>query len=67
MPNIAMWGRALTVMPRITKEDWDGFDVVSRWLIATRSAVIVMTFTSAAFAGMLLAQFLVIDVALSRI
>jgi 1,4-dihydroxy-2-naphthoate octaprenyltransferase len=53
MPNVAMWGRALTVMPRITREDWDGFDIVSRWLIATRSAVIVMTFTSAAFAGML--------------
>jgi 1,4-dihydroxy-2-naphthoate octaprenyltransferase len=53
MPNVAMWGRALTVMPRINKEDWDGLDLVSRWLIATRSAVIVMTFTSAAFAGVL--------------
>jgi 1,4-dihydroxy-2-naphthoate octaprenyltransferase len=53
MPNVAMWGRALTVMPRITKQDWDGLDLVSRWLIATRSAVIVMTFTSAAFAGIL--------------
>jgi len=53
MPNVAMWGRALTVMPRITKLDWDGLDIVSRWLIATRSAVIVMTFTSAAFAGAL--------------
>ena len=53
MPNVAMWGRALSVMPRITKEDWDGLDIVSRWLIATRSAVIVMTFTSAAFAGFL--------------
>ena len=53
MPNVAMWGRALSVMPRITKEDWDGLDIVSRWLIATRSAVIVMTFTSAAFAGVL--------------
>jgi hypothetical protein len=27
-------------------------DVVSRWLIAARSAVIIMTFTSAAFAGL---------------
>ena len=53
MPNVAMWGKALTVMPRITKSDWDGLDIVSRWLIATRSAVIVMTFTSAAFAGVL--------------
>lgn len=53
MPNVAMWGRALTVMPRISKQDWDGLDLISRWLIATRSAVIVMTFTSAAFAGVL--------------
>jgi 1,4-dihydroxy-2-naphthoate octaprenyltransferase len=53
MPNVAMWGKALTEMPRISKEDWDGLDLVSRWLIATRSAVIIMTFTSAAFAGVL--------------
>jgi 1,4-dihydroxy-2-naphthoate octaprenyltransferase len=53
MPNVAMWGRALRVMPRIDKEEWDGLDIVSRWLIATRSAVLVMTFTSAAFAGLL--------------
>ena len=53
MPNVAMWGKALTAMPRITKQDWDGLDIVSRWLIATRSAVIIMTFTSAAFAGLL--------------
>ncbi len=56
MPNVAMWGKALTVMPRITKQDWDGLDIVSRWLIATRSAVIIMTFTSAAFAGLLAAK-----------
>ena len=53
MPNVAMWGKALTVMPRITKQDWDELDILSRWLIATRSAVIVMTLTSAAFAGIL--------------
>jgi 1,4-dihydroxy-2-naphthoate octaprenyltransferase len=56
MPNIAMWGRALTVMPRISKPDWDGLDLVSRWLIATRSAVLVMTLTSAAFGGLLAAS-----------
>ena len=53
MPNVAMWGRALRVMPRIDKQEWDALDLVSRWLIATRSAVIVMTFTSAAFGGLL--------------
>ena len=53
MPNIAMWGKALTVMPRIDKTEWDALDLISRWLIATRSAVIIMTFTSATFAGLL--------------
>jgi 1,4-dihydroxy-2-naphthoate octaprenyltransferase len=53
MPNVAMWGRALRVMPRIDKAEWDALDLVSRWLIATRAAVLVMTFTSAAFAGLL--------------
>ena len=48
-----MWGKALTVMPRIDKNEWDALDIVSRWLIATRAAVIIMTFTSAAFAGIL--------------
>ena len=53
MPNVAMWGKALTVMPRIDQAEWDGLDLVSRWLIASRAAVIIMTFTSSAYAGML--------------
>lgn len=48
-----MWGKALSAMPRIDKSDWDDLDIVSRWLIATRSAVIVMTVASAALAGLL--------------
>jgi 1,4-dihydroxy-2-naphthoate octaprenyltransferase len=54
--NVRMWGQALTVMPRITKEDWDGLDLVSRWLIASRAAVLVMTLVSAAFGGLLAAK-----------
>lgn len=53
MPNFSMWGKALTIMPRIDKNEWDALDLISRWLIATRAAVIIMTFTSAAFAGLL--------------
>ena len=56
MLNVAMWGKALTAMPKISREDWDDLDLVSRWLIATRIAVVVMTFTSAAFAGLLAAK-----------
>ena len=56
MPDVAMWGRALRVMPRLDKQQWAQLDLVSRWLVATRSAVLVMTFTSAAFAGLLAAK-----------
>jgi 1,4-dihydroxy-2-naphthoate octaprenyltransferase len=51
--NVVMWGRALRVIPRVSKEEWNELDVVSRWLIATRSAVLVMTLISATIAGLL--------------
>ncbi len=50
--NIAMWRKALQVIPRISKDEWNDLDIISKWLIATRAAVLVMTFLSAAFAGM---------------
>ncbi|MCX6055907.1 MAG: prenyltransferase [Chloroflexi bacterium] len=53
--NIKMWLKALKVIPRISKEEWDQLDLVSRWLIATRAAVLVMTLTSALIAGLLAA------------
>jgi 1,4-dihydroxy-2-naphthoate octaprenyltransferase len=56
MVNVSMWAKALNVIPRVSKDEWDGLDVVSRWLIATRSAVLVMTFNSAAIAGLLAAR-----------
>jgi 1,4-dihydroxy-2-naphthoate polyprenyltransferase len=49
--NVSMWGKALQVIPRITKSEWDGLDVISKWLISTRAAVLIMTFLSAAIAG----------------
>jgi 1,4-dihydroxy-2-naphthoate octaprenyltransferase len=51
--NIKMWTKALQVIPRISKDEWDGLDVVARWLIATRAAVLVVTFSSALIAGLL--------------
>jgi 1,4-dihydroxy-2-naphthoate octaprenyltransferase len=51
--NVAMWAKALRVIPRITKEEWARLDVISRWLISTRAAVLIMTFISAAIAGLL--------------
>ena len=49
--NFAMWGQALRIIPRLSKPEWDRLDVVSKWLIATRAAVLIMTFISAAIAG----------------
>jgi 1,4-dihydroxy-2-naphthoate octaprenyltransferase len=49
--NVQMWRKALQVIPRISKTEWDALDIISKWLIATRAAVLVMTFLSGAFAG----------------
>ena len=54
--NVAMWVRALRVIPRISLEEWRALDVVSRWLIASRGAVLVITFISAGVAGLLAAR-----------
>ncbi len=50
--NFAMWRKALNVIPSVTKQEWDALDLVSKWLIATRAAVLIMTFLSAALAGL---------------
>jgi 1,4-dihydroxy-2-naphthoate octaprenyltransferase len=50
--NFAMWKKALTVIPNVTKEEWDKLDLISKWLISTRAAVLVMTFLSAVLAGL---------------
>jgi 1,4-dihydroxy-2-naphthoate octaprenyltransferase len=50
--NFSMWKKALTVIPIVTKDQWDKLDFVSKWLIATRAAVLVMTFLSAVLAGL---------------
>jgi 1,4-dihydroxy-2-naphthoate polyprenyltransferase len=50
--NFAMWKKALTVIPNVTKNEWDKLDLISKWLIATRAAVLLMTFLSALLAGL---------------
>ena len=50
--NVAMWGKALTLTPRPTKEKWRELDPVSRWLIASRAAVLVITLISSGIAGL---------------
>jgi 1,4-dihydroxy-2-naphthoate octaprenyltransferase len=54
--NPKIWLRALQVIPKIDRAEWDRLDLVSRWLIATRAAVLILTFLSAAVAGLLAAR-----------
>lgn len=52
--NFAMWRTAFwTLVKMDTKEEWEGLDVVSKWLIATRSAVTAVTIYSCIIAGLL--------------
>jgi 1,4-dihydroxy-2-naphthoate octaprenyltransferase len=52
--NLGMWVTAVRRLVRLEKkEEWDALDVVSKWLIATRSAVTTVTLYSCAIAGLL--------------
>ncbi|MCX7908710.1 MAG: prenyltransferase [Ignavibacteria bacterium] len=53
MVNLKMWYDALRIIPRISQEEWKELDIVSRWLIASRAAVFVMTAISVIFAALL--------------
>jgi len=50
---VTMWIKALKVIPRVSKTEWDGLDIISRWLIATRAAVFIMTATAGVIGGLL--------------
>jgi 1,4-dihydroxy-2-naphthoate polyprenyltransferase len=55
--NFAMWKTALSTLVKMDKvEEWDQLDVVSKWLIATRSAVTTVTLFSCIIAGLLAAR-----------
>jgi 1,4-dihydroxy-2-naphthoate octaprenyltransferase len=52
--NFSMWKKALSTLVKIDKkEEWDQLDVISKWLIATRSAVTIVTLYSCVIAGLL--------------
>lgn len=48
-----MWGRALRTIPRLNPQQWSELDLVARWLVATRSAVLIMTLVSSSIGGLL--------------
>ena len=50
--DFSMWGQALRGIPRVKdKAHWDALDFISRWLISTRAAVLLMTLFAAIIAG----------------
>ena len=52
--NFKMCGKAISGLVKMdSKAEWDRLDVVSRWLIATRSGVTTVTIYSSAIAGLL--------------
>ena len=52
MIDYTMRKKALNVIPEVSKEEWGELDTISRWLIASRAAVLIMTFIFAALAGL---------------
>ena len=52
--NFAMWRKAIWQLIKLDdKQQWDALDVISKWLIATRSAVTLVTVYSCVIAGLL--------------
>jgi 1,4-dihydroxy-2-naphthoate octaprenyltransferase len=52
--NFKMWRRALSELVKMDdKKEWDALDIISKWLIATRSAVTAVTLYSCVIAGLL--------------
>jgi 1,4-dihydroxy-2-naphthoate octaprenyltransferase len=50
----ALWIQALKTVPKVNKEQWQTSNILTKWLVATRFSVTIMTFSSA-FIGILLA------------
>ncbi len=53
MVNFRMWKTALSTIPQVSPEEWERLDVISRYLVMTRSAVATVTIFSSIVAGLL--------------
>jgi 1,4-dihydroxy-2-naphthoate octaprenyltransferase len=52
--NFKMWKQAISTLVKMDdKKEWDGLDIISKWLIATRSAVTTVTIYACSIAGLL--------------
>ena len=51
--NFKMWKTALWALVKMDKkEEWDRLDIISKWLIATRSAVTTVTLYACVIGGL---------------
>ncbi len=56
---LAMWRKSLSQLIMMkNKQEWDALDILSKWFIATRSAVTTITLYSSLIGGLLAWQFL---------
>ena len=51
--NFRMWRKALKTILSSSNEEWMGLDIISKWLIATRSAVFIMTAIAGIIGGLM--------------
>jgi 1,4-dihydroxy-2-naphthoate octaprenyltransferase len=57
--TLSMWRKSLSQLIKIEeKREWDGLDILSKWFIATRSAVGTITLYSGLIGGLLAWQYL---------
>ena len=57
--TFAMWRKSLSQLIKMEdKKEWDGLDILSKWFIATRSAVGTITLYSGLIGGLLAWQYL---------
>lgn len=61
----AIWLQALRTVPKIDKTCWDTLNIVTKWLVAARFSVTIMTFTSAIIGILLALSTGTVDVGLS--
>ena len=47
-----LWWRALVGVPRVDQRAWDAADTFTRWLVAARAGVLVLTFLPCLIAGL---------------
>ena len=51
--SASLWTRTVRAIPRLSPEEWRRLGVFSKWLVASRAAVLIMTLISSSIGGIL--------------